>query len=200
VNEEATVFLVDDDPAAQRALMTTVMVVFPRVEAFLSAAEFLAAYHEDRPGCLVLDVAMPGLNGLELQRKLIHDKVTLPVIFVTGHANVAMAVEAMQLGAVNFLEKPVQEQGLWDSIRKAFELDAQNHRRHARRKRAEERLRNLTPGEREVLNLILEGKINKEIAAELSLSTRTIEDRRAKLMKKMDAGCLAELVQLVMMH
>ncbi len=86
--------------------MATVKAVFPRVEAFSSSAEFLAAYH-DQPGCLVLDVAMPGMNGLELQRKLIHDKVAIPVIFVTGHANVAMAVEAMQLGAVNFLEKPV---------------------------------------------------------------------------------------------
>ena len=200
MNDEATVFLVDDDPAALRAIAATVKVVFPRVEAFSSAAEFLAAYRADRPGCLVLDVAMPGMSGLELQRKLIHDKITLPVIFVTGHANVPMAVEAMQLGAVNFLEKPVQEQELWDSIRKAMELDAQNRRRRARRQRAEERLARLTPGERAVLNLILEGKMNKEIAAELGLSTRTIEDRRAKLMKKMDAGCLAELVQLVMTH
>jgi FixJ family two-component response regulator len=200
VNDEATVFLVDDDPAALRALTTTVRVAFPRVETFSSAAEFLAAYCDDRPGCLVLDAAMPGMNGLELQRKLVHDKIGLPVIFVSGHANVAMAVEAMQLGAVNFLEKPVPEQELWDSIRKALEVDAQNRRRHARRQRAEERLRMLSAGEREVLNLILEGKLNKEIAAELGLSTRTIEDRRAKLMKKMDAGCVAELVQLVMMH
>jgi two-component system, LuxR family, response regulator FixJ len=200
VNEEATIFLVDDDPAALRALMTTVRVVFPRVEAFSSSSEFLAAYRDDRPGCLVLDVAMPGMNGLELQRKLVRDKVGLPVIFVTGHANVAMAVEAMQLGAINFLEKPVQEQQLWDSIRKALDLDAQNRRRHARRKHAEERLRKLTPGEREVLNLILEGKMNKEIAAELGLSIRTVEDRRAKIMKKMEAGCVAELVQLVMTH
>ena len=199
MNEEATVFLVDDDPAALRALMATVKAVFPRVKAYSSSAEFLAAYH-NQPGCLVLDVAMPGMNGLELQRKLIQDKVTIPVIFVTGHANVAMAVEAMQLGAVNFLEKPVPEQALWDSLRKALELDGQTRRRRARRRQAEERLSRLTPGEREVLNLILEGKMNKEIATELGLSTRTIEDRRAKLMKKMDASCVAELVQLVMTH
>ena len=181
-------------------MLTTVKVVFPRIETFSSAAEFLAAYHSGRPGCLVLDVAMPGMNGLELQRKLIRDKITLPVVFVTGHGNVAMAVEAMQMGAVNFLEKPVQEQQLWDSIRKALELDAQHRRRLARRQLAEERLLRLSPGEREVLNLILEGKMNKEIAAELELSTRTIEDRRAKLMRKMDAQCVAELVQLVMTH
>jgi RNA polymerase sigma factor (sigma-70 family) len=200
LSEEATIFLVDDNPAALRAMLATVKVVFPRVETFSSAAEFLAAYRPDRPGCLVLDVGMRGMSGLELQRRLIHDKITIPVVFVTGHANVAMAVEAMQMGAVHFLEKPVQEQQLWDSIRKALDLDAQTRRRLARRKRAEERLSKLTPGEREVLNLILEGKMNKEIATELGLSTRTIEDRRAKLMKKMNAQCVAELVQLVMTH
>jgi len=194
------VFLLDDDPATLRALVATVKVVFPHVETFSSASEFLAAYHPKRPGCLVLDVAMPGMSGLELQRKLLHDKIAIPLVFVTGHANVAMAVEAMQMGAVNFLEKPVQEQELWDSIRRAIELDSQNRRRRARRQRAEERLAQLTHGEREVLNLILEGKMNKEIAKELDLSTRTIEDRRAKLMKKMDAKSLAELVQLVMTH
>jgi two-component system, LuxR family, response regulator FixJ len=198
LSEEATVFLVDDDPATLRAMLKTVKVVFPRVETFSSAAEFLAAYHSDRPGCLVLDVAMPGMSGLELQRKLIRDRIALPIVFVTGHGNVAMAVEAIQMGAVNFLEKPVQEQQLWDSIRKAIELDAQNRRRLARRHQAEERMSKLTPGEREVLNLILEGKMNKEIATELHLSTRTIEDRRARLMRKMDAQCLAELIQLVL--
>jgi two-component system, LuxR family, response regulator FixJ len=200
LGEEATIFLVDDDPAALQAMLGTVKVVFPRVETFSSAAEFLAAYRPECPGCLVMDVAMRGMTGLELQRKLIRDKIALPVIFVTAHANVAMAVEAMQMGAVHFLEKPVQEQQLWDSIRKGLDLDAQNRRRLARRQHAEERLAKLTPGEREVLNLILEGKMNKEIAAELGLSTRTIEDRRAKLMKKMNAQCLAELVQLVMTH
>lgn len=200
LNEEATVFLVDDDPATLRAMLKTVKVVFPRVETFSSAAEFLAAYRSDRPGCLVLDVAMPGMSGLELQRRLIRDKIPLPIVFVTGHGNVAMAVEAIQTGAVDFLEKPVPEQRLWDSIRKAIDLDSQSRRRLARRKLAEERLSKLSPGEREVLNLILEGKMNKEIAAELGLSTRTIEDRRAKLMRKMDAQCVAELVQLVMTH
>jgi two-component system, LuxR family, response regulator FixJ len=199
VNDEATVFLVDDDPATLRALATLVKVVFPRVATFASAADFLAAYR-NQPGCLVLDVAMPGMSGLELHRKLIQDKIALPVVFVTGHGNVPMAVEAMQMGAINFLEKPIQEQELWTSIRRALELDEQNRRRRARRQRAEERLARLTRGEREVLNLILEGKMNKEIAAELRLSTRTIEDRRAKLMKKMGANSLAELVQLVMTH
>lgn len=199
MNDEATVFLVDDDPAALRALATLVKVVFPRVQTFSSAADFLAAYRGG-PGCLVLDVAMPGISGLELHRKLVQDKVALPVVFVTGHGNVPMAVEAMQMGAVNFLEKPVKEQELWESIRKALELDRQNRRRRARRQRAEERFARLNSGEREVLSLILEGKMNKEIAATLGLSPRTIEDRRAKLMKKMGANSLAELVQLVLTH
>jgi FixJ family two-component response regulator len=198
LSEEATIFLVDDSPAALQAMLAAVKVVFPQVETFPSAAEFLAAYRPDRPGCLVLAAEMRGMSGLELQRKLIHDKIALPVVFVTARGNVATAVEAMRMGAVNFLEKPVQEQQLWDSIRKALDLDAQNRRRLARRQLAEERLAKLTPGEREVLNLILEGKMNKEIAAELHLSTRTIEDRRAKLMKKMNAQCVAELVQLVL--
>jgi two-component system, LuxR family, response regulator FixJ len=200
LSEEATVFLIDDNPAALQTTLAAVKVVFPLVETFSSATEFLAAYHPDRPGCLVLDVGLRGMTGLELQRKLAHDKIAIPVIFVTGHANVAMAVEAMQMGAVHFLEKPVREQQLWGSIRKALDLDAQNRRRRARRQQAEERLAKLTPGEREVLNLILEGKMNKEIAAELGMSARTIEDRRAKLMKKMNAQCVAELVQLVLTH
>ena len=199
MNDEATVFLVDDDPAALRVLAALIRVVFPHVKTFESAAEFLLAYRHQH-GCLVLDVAMPEMSGLELHRKLLQDKITLPVIFVTGHGNVPMAVEAMQMGAVNFLLKPVQEQALWESIRRALELDQRNRRRRARRQRAEERLARLTHGEREVLNLILEGKMNKEIATQLKLSTRTIEDRRAKMMKKMHAKSLAELVQMVMMH
>ena len=200
MNDDPTIFLVDDDPAALRALTALIKVVFPRVKPFLSADEFLAAYREHQPGCLVLDVAMPGMNGLELHRKLIRDKITLPVIYVTGHGNVPMAVEAMQMKAVNFLEKPVQEQALWDSIRRGLELDIQNRRRRMRRQRAEERLARLTRGEREVLDLILEGKRNKEIAVQLHLSTRSIEDRRAKIMVKTGAKSLVELVQLVMTH
>lgn len=200
MNDEPTVFLVDDDPAVVDSLTALVKVVFPRVEAFTSAAEFLAAYHGDRPGCLVLDVAMPGMSGLELHRKLIEEKAHLPVVFITGHGNVQMAVGAMQAGAVNFLEKPFREQELWDSIRKALELDERNRRRKARRHQAERRMAQLTRGEREVLDLILEGRRNKEIADQLGLSVRTIEDRRARLMKKMRVDSVAELVRLAMTH
>jgi RNA polymerase sigma factor (sigma-70 family) len=197
---EATVYLVDDHPAMLHTMAALVEVIFPRVETFTSAAEFLAAYRSDSAGCLVLDVAMPDMNGLELQQKMLQDKIELPVIFITGHGNVQMAVGAMQAGAVNFLEKPFHEQELWDSIRKALEIDAQNRRRKARRQQLQDRLGQLNEGERAVLNLILEGKINKEIAEELGISTRTVEDRRARIMKKMGAHSVAELVQLTMTH
>jgi two-component system, LuxR family, response regulator FixJ len=199
-NQDPTIFLVDDDPAVLRSLTALVEVVFPKVRAFCSAVDFLDAYRPPCPGCLVLDVAMPGLNGLELQRKLTQDKIELPIVFITGHGNVQMAVGAMQAGAINFLEKPFHEQELWDSIRKALEFDTQNRRRRARRHRVEERMAILSEGERAVLNLILDGKLNKEIAAELGLSNRTVEDRRARLMKKMGARSIAELVQLALTH
>ena len=196
MSSEPTVFIVDDDEAVLQSLTALVKVIFPRVEAYASAAEFLAVYDPDRPGCLVLDVAMPGMSGLELQRKLEQENIEIPVIFITGHGNVRMAVGAMRAGAVNFLEKPFQEQELWDSIRKALEVDGMNRRRQARRACIEKRLAALSPGEREVLDLILSGKFNKEIATELGLSIRTVEDRRARLMKKMQAQSVAELVQL----
>ncbi len=200
MNNESTVFVVDDDPAMLRSLTTLVKVVFPRVETHDSAVEFMNAYSPDRSGCLVLDIAMPEMSGLELHRKLQREKMDIPVVFITGHANVQMAVGAMQDGAINFLEKPFQEQELWDSIRQALEVDLRNRRRKMRRDRVQQRISNLTSGEREVLDLILEGKLNKEIAAALDLSIRTIEDRRSRLMKKMEADSVAELVRLAMTH
>jgi FixJ family two-component response regulator len=195
---EPSVFVVDDDPAVLKSLTALIEVVFPRVKAFASAAEFLAAYSNHHPGCLILDVAMPGMNGLELYRKLLHDKIDLPVVFITGHGNVQMAVNAMQAGAVNFLEKPFHEQELWDSIRKGLALDGHRRALKEHKRLADERLEQLTEGERAVLDLILEGKLNKEIAAKLEVSTRTVEDRRARLMKKMGARSVAELIRLVL--
>jgi two-component system response regulator FixJ len=196
MSREPTVFIVDDDPAVLRSLAALVEVIFPHAEAYASAADFLAAYRRGRPGCLVLDVAMPGINGLELQRKLAEEELRIPVIFITGHGSVRMAVGAMRAGAVNFLEKPFQEQELWESIRKALDLDQQNRRERLRRRRVERRLASLSQGEREVLDGILAGKCNKDIAAELGLSVRTVEDRRARMMKKMQAGSVAQLVQM----
>jgi len=143
---------------------------------------------------------MPGMSGLELQKKLAEKKVSLPVVFLTGHGNVQMAVGAMQDGAIDFLEKPFREQELWDSVRKALEVDRENRLRQARQMQIEKRMATLSSGEREVLHLILEGKSNRQIAADLGLSIRTIEDRRARLMKKMQANSVAELVQLATIH
>ncbi len=200
MRDEPTVFLVDDDPAVLRSLSTLIKVVFPRVETYLSATDFLAAYEPDRRGCLILDVAMPGMSGLELHRKLVAEKIALPVVFITGHGNVQMAVNAMQAGAVNFLEKPFHEQELWDSVRNALEVDHRTRRCKARRKEVEDRISSLSVGEREVLDRILDGKSNKEIAGDLGLSIRTVEDRRARLMKRMKARSVAELVRLAMTH
>jgi two-component system response regulator FixJ len=198
VNAEPTVFVVDDDPEVLESVTRLIEVVYPHVESYRSAGEFLAAYDPSRPGCLVLDVAMPGMSGLELHRKLVEEQVSPPVIFITGHGNVQMAVGAMRAGAVDFLEKPFREQDLWESIRRALEIDGDNRRREERRRQLQERMANLSSGEREVLRLILAGKYNKEIAAALNLSVRTVEDRRARLMKKLRVGSVVEMVQLVM--
>ncbi|OHB68783.1 MAG: DNA-binding response regulator [Planctomycetes bacterium RBG_13_63_9] len=200
MSEEPTVFLVDDDDAVLQSLKALVKVVFSRVEAYDSAVEFLRVYDPNRPGCLVLDVAMPGMSGLELQQKLGANGMTPPVVFITGHANVPMAVEAMQAGAVSFLEKPFREQDLWDSIRMALRQDKQNRQLRLRRQRAEELIARLTPREREVFDMIVQGKSSKEIAKIFGLSVRTIEDRRGGIMKKMVAKSVADLVHLAMMR
>jgi RNA polymerase sigma factor (sigma-70 family) len=140
------------------------------------------------------------MSGLELQQKLLSEKIDLPIVFITGHGSVPMAVDAMKSGAVNFLEKPFHDQELWDSIRAALEMDLQNRRRKTRRQELQERLSRLNEGEMTVLNMILEGKTNKIIAEELGISTRTVEDRRSRIMKKMGATSVAELVQLTMTH
>ena len=196
MDDQSTVFVVDDDLAVLGSVTDLLKIIFPRVEAFSSSADFLAAYNSSRPGCLVLDVAMPGMSGLELQRRLAEKQVPLPIVFITGHGNVQMAVGAMQNGAIDFLEKPFREQELWDSVRKALEVDRANRLRHARRSQIHKRMATLSGGEQEVLGLILAGKPNRRIAADLGLSMRTVEDRRARLMKKLQAGSLAELVQM----
>ena len=151
MNSEPTVFVVDDDRATLDSLARLIGAIFPRVETYSSAAEFLDGYEPSKPGCLVLDVAMPGMSGLELHEKLIDAGIRLPVIFITGHANVQMAVGAMQAGAVDFIEKPFREHDLWNSIRKAFEVDGKNRLEQMQREEYEERMAALSNGEREVL-------------------------------------------------
>jgi len=198
VSDEPTVFLVDDERSVLASLRALVKAVFPRVECFRSARGFLDAYTPDRPGCLVADVLMPGMDGLQLQQYLLQQGIQLPIVFLTGHADVKMAVQAMQAGAVDFLQKPCPEQRLWESIRRALAQDERDRQNASRRARVNDRLNSLKDGERAVLELICEGLTNKQIAHRLDRSLRTIEDRRGKVMKKMEAASVAQLMRMVL--
>jgi two-component system response regulator FixJ len=198
MNADATVFVVDDDPAVRKALRWLIESVGLHVEAFATAQEFLDAHRDPagRPGCLVLDIRMPGMSGLELQKKLSEQQVGLPVIVITGHAEVPMAVQSLKAGAVDFLEKPVSEQTLVDRIHQALERDAQTRLARARRSAVEEKLARLTPREREVFDLVVAGKSNKIIASMLGVTSKTVEAHRAQLMRKMEADNLTDLVRM----
>jgi FixJ family two-component response regulator len=198
INARPTIFVVDDDAAVRDALKLLLRSVGQAVETFGSAQEFLDAYSEDRPGCLVLDIRMPGMSGLELQQKLNEKHSILPIIFITGHGDVPMAVEAMQAGAVDFIQKPFRDQDLIDRINQALEKDGSNRAALGERNDIRRRLDTLTPREREVLDLVVHGKANKVIAGDLKLSQRTVEIHRARVMEKMQASSLAHLVRMVL--
>jgi two-component system response regulator FixJ len=198
INARPTIFIVDDDAAVRDALKLLLRSVGQAVETFGSAQEFLDAYSEDRPGCLVLDIRMPGMSGLELQQKLNEKHSILPIIFITGHGDVPMAVEAMQAGAVDFIQKPFRDQDLIDRINQALEKDSSNRAALGERNDIRRRLDTLTPREREVLDLVVHGKANKVIAGDLKLSQRTVEIHRARVMEKMQASSLAHLVRMVL--
>ena len=196
--QSPTVFIVDDDAAIRFAMQALMDSVNLNHEIYASADEFLEKIGEQRPGCLVLDIRMPGLGGLELQEELIKRGNTLPIIFITGHGDVPMAVEAMQKGAVDFIQKPFRDQELLDRIREALATDEE--RREAQQHHAEVagRLERLTNREREVFDLVVTGKPNKVIAYELGVSQRTVEIHRARVMEKMQARSLADLVKMHM--
>lgn len=199
MSEEPTIFVVDDDAAVGRALASAGKVLGLPVRVFASAAEFLAAY-VDEPGCLVLDIRMPGMTGLELQQKLADDGVNIPIVMISGHADVRIAVEAMTLGAVTLLEKPFRLDELLASIRKAIDKDTSARAERQKIADVDARMSALTAKEREVLDLIAAGKTNREMADALGLSVRAVEDRRARLMKKVNAGSVAELVSFFTNH
>jgi FixJ family two-component response regulator len=194
----STVFIVDDDQAIRHAMELLMRSVGLDYEIFHSADDFLADFSDEKPGCLVLDIRMPGLGGLELQDKLIEMGSSLPIIFITGHGDVPMAVDAMQKGAVDFIQKPFRDQDLLDRIGEALQTDQE--RRTVRQKHAEVhgRISKLTKREREVLDLVVTGKPNKVIAYELGVSQRTVEIHRARVMEKMQARSLADLVRMHM--
>jgi two-component system, LuxR family, response regulator FixJ len=192
-----TVFVVDDDQAICDSLRLLLKSVGLATQTMGSAAEFLSAY-QGQPGCLVLDVRMPGMSGLELQQELNVRGATIPVIFITGHGDVPMAVEAMQHGAFDFLQKPFRDQELIDRIQRALAKDAKTRTALKEHERIRERLDSLTPREREVLTLMTQGKPNKVMAHELGVSQRTVEIHRARVMEKSGASSLAQLVRMVM--
>jgi len=193
-----TVFIVDDDAAIRFAMQALMDSVNLNHEIFASADEFLDKFGEQRPGCLVLDIRVPGLGGLELQEELIKRGNTLPIIFITGHGDVPMAVEAMQKGAVDFIQKPFRDQELLDRIREALATDEERREEQQQHAEVAGRLERLTNREREVFDLVVTGKPNKVIAYELGVSQRTVEIHRARVMEKMQARSLADLVKMHM--
>jgi len=193
-----TVFVVDDDSAVRDALKLLLRSVGHPVETYGSGQDFLDGYPDDQPGCLVLDIRMPGMSGLELQQQLNTRHSLLPIIFITGHGDVPMAVEAMQAGAMDFIQKPFRDQDLLDRINQALDKDASNRAALSERNAIRKRLETLTPREREVMDLVVDGKANKVIAGDLNLSQRTVEIHRARVMEKMQATSLAHLVRMVL--
>ena len=195
---EPTVFVVDDDPAMRESLRWLIESVGLRVETYSVPQDFLQTYDAARPGCLVLDMRMPGMSGLELQEELTERKATLPIIIVTGYAEVPMAVRALKAGAVDFIEKPFSDQLLLDRIQQAIETDRQTRGQQAYKAQLATRIASLSAREREVMELVIAGKANREIAEELGLSQKTVEVHRSRVMEKMQVDSLAELVRVVL--
>jgi FixJ family two-component response regulator len=195
-DSESLVFVVDDDDSIRKALARLMRSVGLNVETFGSADEFLAREPHPGPACLILDIRMPGLSGLDLQKELAASGSTLSAIFITGHGTIPMSVQAMKAGAVEFLEKPFDEQILIGAVQEALKKDQQARQAKAVLKEIQERVNSLTPREREVFALVVTGKLNKQIAFELGTNEKTIKAQRAQVMKKMHADSLADLVRL----
>jgi len=190
--------VVDDDAGVRNAMRSLLKSVGLESAQYPSAQEFLAAYQASQPGCLVLDIRMPGMSGLELQQQLNLRGAVIPVIFMTGHGDIPMAVEAMQHGAFDFLQKPFRDQDLLDRIQRAIVKDGELRQSLGEHARIKEHLETLTPREREVLDLMTQGKQNKVIAQDLGVSPRTEEIHRARVMEKMNAQSVAELVRMML--
>ena len=199
VENEPTVYIVDDDASVRHALLTLVRAMHLQAEAYGSAGQFLDALNSTRPGCILLDVRMPGTSGLELLEQFGREEVPLPVIVMSAYGDVPTVVRAMKAGALDFLEKPCRDQQLWEAIQEALRWDSRHRQQLALRVKVRQRLQRLTTGEHDVLRLLVDGWANRAMATQLKVSVRTIEVRRAKLMKKMKAQSLAELVRLTIL-
>ncbi len=197
MGQEAIVYVVDDDVEVRRSLRWLLESVGMTVETFANAPEFLDAFDSARPSCLVLDMRMPEMSGLELQRELGVRGITIPIIIITAYGEVRDAVEAMKCGAVDFIEKPFSDQALLDQIHKALDRDIEDRHRHEFLDEVCAKIDELTPREREVMDLVVSGLSTKRIAEDLGISPKTVEAHRARIMQKMHAGSLADLVRLV---
>ncbi len=193
---EPTVYVVDDDPAVRQSFKWLVGSIGLRVQTFDSAQSFMRDYDPAEAGCLVVDVRMPGMSGIELQEKLANEGIAIPIIVVTAYGDVPTAVRAMKRGAIDFIEKPYNDQAMLDRIQLCIERDARMRQNKQTEREVAWRVERLTPREREVFELIVSGRSNKEVARVLEISPKTVEAHRAKVMDKMAVGSLAELVQM----
>lgn len=196
MTRQPVVYLVDDDDSFRDSLARVLSTSGFRVESFASAGDFLISEIRSSPACLILDVNMPGPSGLDLQDALVKRGTGIPVIFLTGHGDIPMTVRAMRAGAIDFLTKPVERSSLVDAVRRAIDLSERNSVQHELQNSIRHRFEQLTSREREVFAEVLSGKLNKQIAAGLGISERTVKAHRAQIMAKMEAGSLAELVQM----
>jgi len=195
-DEQAMVFVVDDDESVRESLESLLRSVGLRVAAFASAQEFLASPRDDVTSCLVLDLRLPGQSGLDLQKRMTELKIQIPIVFITGHGDIPTSVRAMKAGAVEFLTKPFGDQDLLDAIQQAIARDQTARQHHAGVAEILHRYETLTPREREVMELVVSGLLNKQVAAELNVSDVTVKVHRRQVMQKMRAGSFAELVRM----
>lgn len=195
---EPTVFVIDDEPDVRASLRLLLRSLGHAAEIFGSAAEFLQAYRPQRPGCLLLDVRMPGMTGLELQQELSARGLGIPIVFISGHADVPMAVRAVKAGAVDFLEKPFTDEALASAVQRALERDREQRQAAAAHSALNEKLAALTAREREVMQILLEGAPNKIVARRLDLSVRTVEIHRARVLAKMEVDNVQQLTRLLL--
>ena len=193
---DAMVFVVDDDAPMRKSLENLIRSVGLRVEVFASAREFLRSQRPDVPSCLVLDVRLPGLSGLDLQRQTSNPRMEIPIVFITGHGDIPMSVRAIKAGAVEFLTKPFREQDLLDAIQQALERDRTAREQRAALEELRSRFESLTPRERAVMTRVVAGLLNKQIGAELGTSEATVKMHRHQVMEKMGASSLPELVRM----
>ncbi len=196
---DATVFVVDDDEAIRDSLNMLLKSVGLNATTFSSGDEFLEAYDSGWAGCILLDIRMPGTSGMEVQKRLAESGCSLPIIFITGQGDIPMAVEAMHVGAFDFIQKPFRDQDLLDRIDQALAAREEQEQQSARKKTIQKQLQTLTPREQEVMQLVVRGAANKVIAMDLGVSQRTVEIHRARVMEKMRARSLAELVRMALL-